>query len=53
MQALWKQHGEDGFEYIALKVLEYDDPQKDYTDKLLALREECLTEVPQAQLIWK
>lgn len=53
MQALWNQYGEDGFEYAILKILKYDDPQKDYNDKLLALRDECLATEPHALLIWK
>ena len=53
MQKLWNEHGEECFEYSVLKILEYDDPQKDQTDKLIALRNECMENVPQALLIWK
>lgn len=53
MQKLWNAHGEDCFEYSVLKVLEYDDPQKDQTDKLMALRDECMKNDPQALLIWE
>lgn len=53
MQKLWNQYGEDGFEFYVLKVLKYDDPQKDYTEQLLALRDECLVDYPHASLIRK
>ena len=53
LQSLWTQYGEDSFEYAILKVLKYDDPQKDYTDKLLALRSECLSAETYALLIGK
>lgn len=53
MQALWNAYGEECFEYAVLKLLEYDDPQEDHTDELLAIREKCLSENPNAMLIWK
>ena len=53
MQKLWNEHGEECFEYSVVKILEYADPQKDQTDKLIALRDECMESYPQALLIWK
>lgn len=51
LQELWGRYGEDAFEFAVLKVLEYDDPQKDHSDKLLALRDECMASEPNASLI--
>ena len=53
MQKLWNEYGEEHFEYSVLKILEYDDPQQDQTDKLIELRDECMEKNPQAMLIWK
>lgn len=53
MQELWNRYGEDGFEFSVLKELKCDDPQKDYTEQLLALRDECMAGDPHALLIWK
>lgn len=53
MQEIWNQYGEGCFEYAVMKILEYDDPQEDHTDNLLALRDACLAEIPNAFLIWK
>lgn len=49
LQTLWDKYGEDGFEYTVAKVLKYDDPQEDQTEKLEKLLEECMSETPSAQ----
>ena len=53
LQNLWNQYGESGFELSVLKVLKYDDPQVDHTEKLEELREQCLTKDSQARRIWR
>lgn len=49
LQALWDQYGGSEFEYSVAKVLKYDDPKEDQTEKLEELLEQCLAELPQAQ----
>lgn len=51
LQTLWDKYGENGFDYSVAKVLKYDNPEDDQTDKLNALLEECLLEMPQARRI--
>ncbi len=51
LQALWDKYGENGFDYSVVKVLKYESPEDDPTDKLNALLEECLLEMPQARRI--
>ena len=53
LQGLWDQYGENGFVFSVVKVLEYEDPSEDYTGKLTALLEQCLTEAPQSRRIWR
>lgn len=53
LQELWNEYGINGFEYLVIKVLKYEDPNKDYTVQLKALREQCLEQDPQARKIWK
>lgn len=50
---LWNQYGQEGFELAVVKLLKYEDPRGDYTDKLEALREECLKRDPLAKKLWK
>jgi len=45
--------GESNFEFSVVKVLKYEDPQKDYTDKLEAMLEECLDSIENSSIIWK
>ncbi|MEA4993877.1 MAG: GIY-YIG nuclease family protein [Oscillibacter sp.] len=52
LQALWNKYGENGFDYSVVKVLKYENPKDDQTDKLNALLEGCLLEIPQARRIW-
>lgn len=49
LQELWNQYGEEAFEFSVLRVLKYDNPQDDQTDKLTELLDQCLAETPQAE----
>lgn len=49
LQELWEKYGEKAFDYSVVKILKYDNPEDDQTDKLNALLEECLLEFPQAR----
>lgn len=49
LQKLWEQYGETEFVYTVVKVLKYEDPEEDQADKLMALLDEYLTEMPQAR----
>lgn len=53
LQELWNQYGADGFELSVVKVLKYDDPHEDHTEKLESLREQCLVADPNARRIWR
>ncbi len=53
LQELWNAYGADGFECSVVKTLKYEDPHEDHTNKLEALREQCLADDPQARRIWK
>lgn len=53
LQELWNKHGMEGFELSVVKVLEYDDPNEDHTEKLESLREQCLAADPNARRIWR
>ena len=53
MQELWQQYGEEGFEFVVLKVLKYEDPLEDHTEELEELRALCFADNPQAKRIWK
>lgn len=53
LQELWNKYGQEGFELSVIKVLEYDDPSKDYTAKLEGLREHCLAANSDARKIWR
>lgn len=53
LQKLWEQYGEAEFVYTVVKVLKYEDPEEDQTDKLLALLNEYLTAMPQARRLSK
>lgn len=53
MKELWKKYGESNFEFSVVKILKYEDPQKDYTDKLEAMLEECLDSIENSSIIWK
>jgi hypothetical protein len=50
---LWNQYGEDGFQRSVLKTLNYENPADDHIAELEALREQCLSQDPQARRIWK
>lgn len=53
LQELWNQYGEAGFEQTAIKVLKYEDPGADHTDKLGNLLTQCLQADTNARRIWK
>ena len=53
LQKLWEQYGENGFDYTVVKVLKYEDPKEDQTDKLMELLDEYLAEMPQARRLSK
>ena len=53
LQELWNQYGENGFEISVIRVLKYEDPKEDQTEKLEQLREECLTADGSARKIWR
>lgn len=53
LQELWNQYGPEGFELSVIKVLKYDDPNEDHTEKLEDLREQCLASNPKARRIWR
>ncbi len=53
LQALWDQYGPEGFTCAVLRTLPYDDPRKDQSRKLEALRAECLEKDPKAGKLWR
>ena len=53
LQQLWNQYGPEGFVRSVIRVLEYDNPNEDQTDKLESLREEYLAENQTARRIWR
>ncbi len=53
MQALWNQHGEDGFEMTVLKEYKPKDPLADHKAEVSKLREECLKELENASKVWR
>lgn len=53
LQELWKQYGEDGFIYSVEKVLKYENPDDDQTEKLTAMLESFLSEHPQARRLYE
>lgn len=50
---LVEKYGVDEFEISLLEVLDYDDPEKDQTADLEALRELCLAKDEKASRLWK
>ena len=53
LMELWKQYGEEGFEWSVLKTLDYENPGDDHTAELEKLREQCMAEDGKAVKIWK
>lgn len=53
LMALMDRYPPEKFEVLVLRVLEYEDPTRDYSDELELLREECLEQDPKAQRLWK
>lgn len=52
MQELWNKYSESGFELSVVKILKYEDPNKDHTKELNELCEQYLMADPQAKRIW-
>lgn len=50
---LWNLYGEDGFEFFVVKILKYENPDDDHTEKLEKLREQCFEEDKKARKLWK
>ncbi|MDD5944679.1 MAG: GIY-YIG nuclease family protein [Clostridia bacterium] len=50
---LWKKYGSEGFEKTVVKVLKYEDPHEDYSEKLEAMLQECLDSTENSKRIWK
>ncbi|SHJ60280.1 GIY-YIG nuclease family protein [Hespellia stercorisuis] len=53
LQELWNVYGESSFDFSTIKILKYENPQKDHTEELEKIREQCLTEDTKARKIWK
>ncbi len=53
LMALWREHGEDAFEFNAERILEYEDPSEDHSEELALLTEECLESHPGSKRIWR
>lgn len=53
LQELWSKYGSNGFELSVRKVLKYDDPHEDHSEKLENLKEQCLAADPLARNIWR
>ena len=51
--SLWKQYGEEGFEFSILEKVEYKDDQTDYKKELEELRELLISENPESSKIWQ
>lgn len=49
LQKLWTQYGENDFELLVTRRLEYDDPAKDHAEELELLCQLCLIENPQVK----
>lgn len=50
---LWKRHGPEGFEWSVPEVLDYGDPQEDYSEELELMCRRCMDRETKAALIWK
>ena len=53
LMELWRQYGEEGFEFSVAAVLEYEDPLEDHREELETLRDLCLAENEHAVKLWK
>lgn len=53
LQALWNEHGVEGFECTVLKTLQYENREDKHIEKLEELREQCLAADPRAERIWR
>ena len=51
--SLWREYGEEGFEWSVLQQLEYKDDTTEYRQELEKLRELYLEQDPKASKIWK
>lgn len=50
---LWKQYGEEDFDFVILEKVEYKDDTVDYRQKLEDMREEMIEKNPDYFKIWK
>ena len=48
---LWNKYGKEGFELLVLKILKYENPTDDYTEKLEKMYEQCLLNNEKARRI--
>lgn len=48
LQELWNKYGSEGFETSVAMILEYDNPDEDYTEDLELLLDECMSKEPKA-----
>ena len=53
LQKLWQTHGPEGFECTVLEVLDYDDPEEDYSDILEEMRQAYLNADPKNKKLWR
>ncbi len=53
LQALWSEHGREGFSFELVEELEYDDAREDYAEDLQELLELYLEEHPGTARVWR
>ena len=53
LSELWKKYGSEGFELTVLRILKYEDPSEDYSEKLEKMLEECLESTENSSRIWR
>lgn len=53
LQKLWKEYGPAGFECRVLEVLDYDDPEEDYSELLEEMRQGYLDADPKNHKLWR
>lgn len=49
LQRLWNDQGEAAFTFETAGLIEYEDPMEDQSEKLEALLENCLKDIPGAK----
>lgn len=53
LQLLWKRYGTAGFQCTVLKVLDYDDPDEDYSVILEEMRQAYLNVNSKNHKLWR